>query len=153
MHLNEFVTNINDNVISLTGGMVLIGGDDTGGAGTAQGTTQGTVQGTAQAQEPMSAWDAMLPTMIWMVLIMGIVYFMMIRPQKKREKQMLEMQKAIGSGDNVMTSSGMYGKVVDVGEDVFVVEFGTNRGVRIPVRKADVVAIKTPKMTAAPSES
>jgi preprotein translocase subunit YajC len=65
---------------------------------------------------------------------------------------MKELQAGITTGDNIITSGGLFGKVADVGEDCFIVEFGTNRGVRIPVLKADVVAIRTPKMTASVSE-
>jgi preprotein translocase subunit YajC len=49
-----------------------------------------------------------------------------------------------------VTTNGLFGKIADVGEDCFVVEFGTNRGVRIPVLKTDVVAVREPKMTPQP---
>lgn len=97
------------------------------------------------------AQQAGLMDMLPMLLVWGAVFtgmwFLMIRPQRKREKKMRELQATISTGDNIVTSGGMFGKVVDVGEDCFVVEFGTNRGIRIPVLKADVVAVRTPKMT------
>jgi len=83
-------------------------------------------------------------------------WFFMIRPQRKREKQMEEMQGSMKVGENVLTSAGFYGKIVSVGHDSFIVEFGGEgggRGVRVPVRKADVVAIKTPVMTPPPVET
>ena len=83
---------------------------------------------------------------IWALVIVGF-YFLTIRPQRKRDKQMREMQSAINVGDNVLTSSGMYGRIAEMGEDCFLIEFGTNRGVRIPVRKTDVIGIKTPQLT------
>ena len=83
---------------------------------------------------------------VW-VAIIGVFYFFTIRPQSKRDKKLKEMQSSIKSGDNVLTTSGFYGKVADVGEDCFVIEFGTNRGIRIPVRKSDIVGIQTPKMS------
>jgi preprotein translocase subunit YajC len=86
---------------------------------------------------------------IYVALFAGI-WFLFFRPQRKREKAMKEMQSKIGVGDNVVTTNGLFGKVADVGEDCFVVEFGTNRGVRIPVLKSDVVAIREPKMTPQP---
>jgi preprotein translocase subunit YajC len=79
--------------------------------------------------------------------LLAALYFFMFRPQRKREKEMKEMQASIGVGDNVITSSGLYGVVTALGEDCFVIEFGSNRGVRIPVRKSDVVGIKTPALT------
>jgi preprotein translocase subunit YajC len=63
---------------------------------------------------------------------------------------MKEMQAAITTGDNVVTSGGMFGKVADIGEDCFIVEFGTNRSIRIPVLKSDVIGIREPKMTPPP---
>ena len=83
---------------------------------------------------------------IWVAVFAGM-YLLMIRPQRKREKQMRELQASITTGDNIITSSGLFGKVADIGEDCFIVEFGTNRGVRIPVSKTDVIAVRTPKMT------
>lgn len=94
---------------------------------------------------PMWTW------LLWGALFVG-VYFIMIRPQRKREKKMREMQSAITAGDNVVISGGMFGKVTDVGEDCFVIEFGTNRGIRIPVLKSDVLAIRSPKLTPPPRE-
>ena len=87
---------------------------------------------------------------VWGLLLVGL-YFLMFRPQRKREKKMREMQAAIKAGDNIVTSSGMFGKVIEVGTDAFVVEFGTNRGIRIPVLKSDVVAIREPKLTPPPA--
>ncbi len=98
-------------------------------------------------QVPFGAGGSSTLVMVAMyVVVFGALYFFMIRPQRKREKAVKEMQAEIRSGDNVLTSSGFYGKVVDVGEDCFVIEFGTNRGIRIPVRKADIIGTKTPNI-------
>lgn len=81
------------------------------------------------------------------VLIYGAViggfYFLSIRPQRKRQKQVQEMQEALKVGDDVITSGGFFGKVADINADTFVIEFGTNKGVRVPVRKSDVFAAKS----------
>ena len=72
-----------------------------------------------------------------------VFYFFAVRPQKKRAAQLKEIQQGIKVGDEVMTSSGFYGKVVELqGDDVAVVEFGTNRGVRIPVTKSEIIGNK-----------
>ena len=84
--------------------------------------------------------------------VIAVFYFLTIRPQRKRDKKMKEMQSTIKVGDNVLVTGGMFGRVADVGHDCFVVEFGTNRGVRIPIRKSDVLTIQTPKMTPPPSD-
>ena len=91
-----------------------------------------------------------------MFVIYGIIilfmYLVLFRPQRKREKKMKEMQATITVGDNIVTNAGFFGKVMDVGEDCFVIEFGTNRGVRIPVAKSEVVGIRTPVLTPASKE-
>ena len=84
--------------------------------------------------------------------IIGALYFFMFRPQRKRDKETKQMQENIRTGDNVVTTAGFYGKIVDVGEDCFIVEFGANRGVRIPVRKSDISGIKEPKTTPPPAK-
>ena len=90
--------------------------------------------------------------MIWVVYAVILVgmYFLLMRPQRKREKQMKEMQSGIRVGDNVVTTGGMFGRVADIGGDCFIVEFGTNRGLRIPIRKSDVLGVKEPQLTATP---
>ena len=90
--------------------------------------------------------NSMAMILIW-VAVIGIFYFFSIRPQSKRDKKLKEMQSSIKSGDNVLTNSGFFGKVADIGDDCFVIEFGTNRGVRIPVRKTDVIGIQMPKIS------
>ena len=99
----------------------------------------------AQVGTPMWFW------LIWGAFIVGL-YFIFFRPQRKREKQRQEMVSAIKTGDNVLTTGGLFGRVMDVGEDCFVVEFGTNRGVRIPIAKGDVVGVREPKLTPPPKE-
>ncbi len=81
---------------------------------------------------------------LFYVAIFAIAYFVSIRPHKKREKEAMEMRSGLAVGDNVVTSAGLYGKIVDIGGDVFVVEFGTNKGIKIPIAKKDVIAKKEP---------
>ncbi|HOK10498.1 MAG TPA: preprotein translocase subunit YajC [Candidatus Hydrogenedens sp.] len=56
----------------------------------------------------------MLPMILAFIAIM---YFLMIRPQQKREKERREMLNALTKGDKVVTTGGMYGTVVDLSED------------------------------------
>jgi preprotein translocase subunit YajC len=113
----------------------------TAAAGTAAG---GTAAGaTAAAGGGMSTIFMIL---VW-VAVIAICYFLTIRPQSKRDKQLKQLQSSIQTGDSVLTSAGFYGKVIDIGEDCFIVEFGTNRGVHVPVRKSDILGIKEPNMT------
>lgn len=80
-------------------------------------------------------------------VLFGIFYFLMIRPQKKRQKAIDEMQNNISVGDWVQTNGGFAGKVVDVVNDYLLVEFGTNKSVIIPLRKDAVATIGEPDLT------
>lgn len=84
---------------------------------------------------------------LYVVALVAIFYFLAIRPQKKRDKELKAMQSAIQVGDDVMTSSGFYGKVVEISDQVIVVEFGTNRGIRIPVKKSEILGNKAPNVS------
>ena len=101
---------------------------------------------SSTAADPLGSFNSIAMILVW-VAVIGVMYFITIRPQRKKDKQLKELQSSIKPGDNVLTSSGFYGKVMDVGDDCFVVEFGTNRGIRIPVRKSDVLGIQSPNMT------
>ena len=123
---------------------------------TAQTAAQNTNAGTSDpagstdttaAAPPASGSMGIWSIVFYLVLIAGVFYFLIMRPQRKRDKKMKEMQSNIRTGDSVLLSSGMYGKIVDVGEDVYVVELGVNRGIRVPINKTDVLAVKEPKFT------
>lgn len=83
---------------------------------------------------------------IYFAFLFGIMWFIMVRPQRKREKAMQEMQASIKVGDMVVTNAGMYGKVVDMVNNLFIIEFGLNKGIRIPVEKASVSSVKEPNL-------
>ena len=85
-------------------------------------------------------------TVLYMAVFFGIMWFFIIRPQRKREKEIAEMQSAIKVGDYVLLNSGSYGKVVDIVNDLFIIEFGLNKGVRIPVKKIAVAGVQEPNL-------
>jgi preprotein translocase subunit YajC len=75
--------------------------------------------------------------------ILGLLfYFLLIRPQKKQQKQMQAMLSSLEKGDSVLTSSGFYGVVIDVMEEVVIVEFGNNKNCRIPMKKSAIAEIE-----------
>ena len=82
----------------------------------------------------------MLPLLAVYAIFFVILYFVLIRPQRKRQKETTNMQNAIVNGDWVLLNNGMYGKVVNVVNDNLMVEFGTNRSIIIPVRRDQVLA-------------
>jgi len=73
--------------------------------------------------------------MIIMVVVMiGIFYFFMIRPENKKKKKLAEMRSNLTKGDTITTIGGIYGKVVDVSEEKITFETGEDR-VRIQVAR------------------
>ncbi len=73
-------------------------------------------------------------TMVMLVMMLALMYFMLIRPENKRKKEAEQMRAALKSGDNITTIGGITGTVVDVKEDKFVIETGADR-VRIEFAK------------------
>ncbi len=73
-------------------------------------------------------------TIIMLVIMVAIFYFMMIRPENKRKKEAEAMRSAMKVGDKITTIGGIVGKVVDIKEDKFVVETSADQ-VRIEFAK------------------
>ena len=69
---------------------------------------------------------------MWLVIMFGMMYFLMIRPQKKEQKKLQAMLNDLAVGDAVITTSGFYGVVIDITDDDVIVEFGNNKNCRIP---------------------
>ena len=82
---------------------------------------------------------------IYLVVIGAVFYFLLIRPQKKQQKQMDALVSSLEIGDSVLTTAGFYGVVIDVMEEVIVVEFGNNKNCRIPMKKTAVVEVEKPE--------
>ena len=83
-------------------------------------------------------------SLISLILMFGILYFMMIRPQQKEQKRKDAMLAELATGDTVLTTSGFYGTVIDITDDTVIVEFGSNKNCRIPMQKAAVAAVEKP---------
>lgn len=72
-----------------------------------------------------------------------IFYFLLLRPQQKRQKEMQKMLAALKRGDRVMTTGGLYGTVWDVKDDLVVMKLAEE--VKVEVAKSAVQAVVTPK--------
>lgn len=90
------------------------------------------LQATTPAQGGMGGYSGIL----MMVLIFVVFYFFMIRPQSKRQKEIKKQRDAMKSGDKVVTSGGIYGKVKEINDTTVLVEIAEN--VRIKVDKNSV---------------
>ena len=82
---------------------------------------------------------------LWMVILFAFMYFVMIRPQKKEAQKKDMMLNELAVGDTVLTTSGFYGIVIDIDEDLVIVEFGNNKNCRIPVQKSAISAVEKPE--------
>ncbi len=80
----------------------------------------------------------------YIAVIGGLFYFMAIRPQKKQQKALDALVSSLEIGDSVLTTSGFYGVVIDVMDEVIVVEFGNNKNCRIPMKKSAVTEVEKP---------
>ena len=78
---------------------------------------------------------------ITMVLTLGLMYFMIYRPQKKQQKKDTEMRNALDIGDEVTTIGGIVGRVVAIKEDTFVLETGSDR-MKIRFRRSAIASVE-----------
>ena len=84
-------------------------------------------------------------SLIWIVIMLVVLYFMMIRPQQKETKRKNAMLSELADGDTVLTTSGFYGMVIDITEDTVIMEFGNNKNCRIPMQKSAVAVVEKPE--------
>ena len=80
---------------------------------------------------------SLIGSMLPLVLIFGIMYFLLIRPQQKKMRDLKAMISAVRRGDQILTSGGIIGKVVKVGDDN-VVEVEIAEGVKVRIVKTTI---------------
>ncbi len=85
-------------------------------------------------------------SILQMVIVWGVflvfLYFMLMRPQKKEQKRISAMLASMEVGDVVVTTSGFYGVLIDITDEDVIVEFGSNRNCRIPMRKSAIQEVE-----------
>lgn len=90
----------------------------------------------------MGEMGLMLVQMLPLIMVLVVMYFLMIRPQKKEQKRLQTMLNSMEVGDSVVTTSGFYGVVIDMTEEDVIVEFGNNKNCRIPMRKQAIAEVE-----------
>jgi preprotein translocase subunit YajC len=85
-----------------------------------------------QAEAQGSPFGMLVP----MAAIFLIFYFLLIRPQQKKQREQENMLKGIEKGDQVVTAGGLHGKVTGVTDDVLTVEIAALKGERVRVKVA-----------------
>ena len=89
-----------------------------------------------------STTGGILGMVLYLAVIGGFFYFVLIRPQKKQQARTKAMLEALEVGDSVLTTSGFYGVVIDITDDTVIVEFGNNKNCRIPMQKAAITQVE-----------
>ncbi|MDY3119193.1 MAG: preprotein translocase subunit YajC [Peptoniphilus sp.] len=84
--------------------------------------------------------NSMIPTLISIALMIGIFYFGIIRPNKKKEKEAVKMMESLTVGDVIYTYGGIVGKIVQVKADVVIIE-STGMKTRLEVMKWAVKSV------------
>ena len=69
--------------------------------------------------------------LIMMVLIFGVMYFLMIRPQQKKQKELVKFRNALEKGQKIVTAGGIYGTVKEVKEGYVLIEVDSNVAIRV----------------------
>lgn len=95
----------------------------------------GTPPGGAAAGGGQSAITSLIP----LVIMFGIFYFLLIRPQQKKAKEHKALLDSLKKGDQVVTAGGMHGKITAVEDSVVTIEVANN--VNIKFNKAHVAAV------------
>ena len=90
-----------------------------------------------------AGWISMV---VWLVILFAFMYFFMVRPQKKEQQKKNSMLAELAVGDTILTTSGFYGTVIDIADDTVIVEFGSNKNCRIPMRKDAIVQVEKPEV-------
>lgn len=101
--------------------------------------TTTTQQDPASATETEQAQQGGNPWTMWIMLalIFGVMYFFMIRPQKKQQKELQKFRDSLQKGDKVVTIGGVYGTVVEVKDATVLVE--VDNGVKVRFSKQALI--------------
>jgi len=90
---------------------------------------------------PQSPDQSPVPSFVFLLLIIVVFYFFMIRPQMKRQKDLKSYRANLNKGDKIVTTGGIYGKVLDIKDQTVTVEIAEN--VRIKIDKNAILKDNT----------
>ena len=74
------------------------------------------------AQTNTNGPQSIILMVLWLAVIFGAMYFIMIRPQRKKQKEEKKMRDNLQVGDEIVTIGGIYGRVISLKEDTIVIE-------------------------------
>ena len=87
-----------------------------------------------------SGGNALFELLFPLIMVFAIIYFMILRPQQKRQRQHANMVEALRRGDTVVTQGGLVGKVAKVAEDEIEVDIAENT--RVSVIKSMIISVR-----------
>lgn len=86
----------------------------------------------------------LIMSLIYIVALFAIFYFLFIRPQKKKDKELKEMRDSLAVGDTIITIGGIVANVAKIEEETVVIEFGPSR-TKMPVQKWAIGSVQSKK--------
>ena len=89
------------------------------------------VGGCVPSEEPGGEGGSPWTMIIFLILIFGAMYFLMIRPQRKKQKEHEELTKELRKGDRVITAGGIYGQIESLSEDSIVIKIESGATMRV----------------------
>jgi preprotein translocase subunit YajC len=93
-----------------------------------------------------------LSLVLYMAFFFGLMYFLIIRPQNKKNKQLTDLRASLRQGDVVVTIGGIVGKIINVKDDDVVLEIGAAR-TKLTFKKWAVSSVDVPAATPQPVEA
>jgi len=96
---------------------------------------------TSAYAQSAAGGGSLLDMIFPLVMVFAIMYFMILRPQQKRQKEHKAMLEAVRRGDTVVTQGGLIGKVAKVGEDELEVDLG--KDMRASVVKSMIISVRS----------
>jgi preprotein translocase subunit YajC len=93
------------------------------------------------AAAPAGAGGGLI-TMLPILLILPVMYFLMIRPQQKKQKQWQEMLSGIKSGDRITTAGGIRGTIISIKDDAVIIKVAPD-GIKMEVAKSAIASVTT----------
>jgi preprotein translocase subunit YajC len=109
------------------------------------GAAQATGQAAGQAAGPFGlgcgTGGGMMEFLIWMVFLFGLMYFLLIRPQRKQQKQHEKLLESLKNGDRIVTTGGVLGTVRGISGNIVTVEIAEN--VKVRIQKQHVLGLQT----------
>lgn len=83
-------------------------------------------------------------SLVYIVALFAIFYFLFIRPQKKKDKELKEMRDSLAVGDTIVTIGGIVANVAKIEEETLVIEFGPSR-TKMPIQKWAIGSVQKKK--------